>query len=110
MSSVEIIICIKDGKGPRDDQVIVQIGRKREFYRIPHSKYESTIDEIWKERLEANPKLFNTTKLRLNWLQFDQGVGSHTLEIRLTCYKDYLGNELFTTGKYFTFRTGEVGK
>ncbi|XP_070577868.1 uridine diphosphate glucose pyrophosphatase NUDT22-like isoform X2 [Ptychodera flava] len=51
--------------------------------------HEKNIELIWARRREKNPRLFNGSKFRLH--SSDVQNGTVTLNMGLTCYKDYLG-------------------
>ncbi|XP_041353324.1 uridine diphosphate glucose pyrophosphatase NUDT22-like [Gigantopelta aegis] len=52
---------------------------------LPNDK-EQDIQTIWQKRVEENPKLYNGTKFRI-----DSMPQSSTLNVGVTCYRDYLG-------------------
>ncbi|XP_078001294.1 uridine diphosphate glucose pyrophosphatase NUDT22-like [Glandiceps talaboti] len=60
-----------------------------QFNRKVLDTHETNIETIWAKRVEQNPRLFNGSKFRLDSAKYENnGV---TLNLGLTCYKDYLG-------------------
>ena len=54
--------------------------------KLLYSDKEQEIKDIWQRRVEENPKLFNGTKFRIDSMTQDT-----TLNVGVTCYRDYLG-------------------
>lgn len=57
--------------------------------RCKHTIYDQQIDVNWDKRIADNPKIFNGTKFRLSSASFSGDT--LTLNLGLTCYKDFLG-------------------
>ncbi|GAB5361582.1 hypothetical protein AAMO2058_000725200 [Amorphochlora amoebiformis] len=68
-----------------------------EFSRKPHGdgKVEASIDDYWRERVKANPSMFNATKLRYSDSEIVYGEKGSTLHLSLwlTDYKTYIGGD-----------------
>ncbi|XP_062576615.1 uridine diphosphate glucose pyrophosphatase NUDT22-like [Saccostrea cucullata] len=61
----------------------------KEYNRRKHNDYDQQIDVNWNKRVSENPKIFNGTKFRLSSVSLSNDI--LTLNLGLTCYKDFLG-------------------
>lgn len=52
------------------------------------SEYENTIDELWANRMQENPKLWNGTKFRID--SVEQQGNTPVFKLGLSDYKDFI--------------------
>jgi len=88
----------KFGIGKCRKDIIVELSPEygRKFH--PEAAIEQHIDDMWRERMHANPRLFNGTKFRYGLSETSaDGSGPVTLKLWFTDYRTYLGADL---GRY----------
>ena len=59
------------------------------FNRHELDDVDAEIDQIWKERLKENPKLYNGTKFRLDSINLN--TDNVIFNVGITCYRDFIG-------------------
>ncbi|XP_064623056.1 uridine diphosphate glucose pyrophosphatase NUDT22-like [Lineus longissimus] len=85
---IEIMIFTPHSKPISRNNTSVETSK--EFNRILlTSDMEKVVQMYWQERIQANPRLFNGTKFRLHSVLHSKEAV--TLNLGITCYKDYLG-------------------
>ena len=79
--------CLMPGISKRN----VDVCFKHEFNRRPHPEHDVKIEEIWREKLKSDVRLYNGMKFRLDKVSEDTRGDTPTvqLHIGLTCYKDF---------------------
>lgn len=84
-----MIIMYAVPKGQFVNRTKLKVKMSPEFNRktLPN-EHESTLDELWQERMKLNPKLWNGTKFRIE--SVDQMGPSPVFNLGLTDYKDFI--------------------
>ncbi|KAH7439580.1 hypothetical protein KP509_04G067700 [Ceratopteris richardii] len=92
----EILVAFPAGLSA--SQVHVDFGSSHDRQPHPDRNLEGKIDEIWIDRLQRNPYLFNASKFRYggyNYLPSEEGGGDDVcLCLGLTDYKTFVGTNL----------------
>lgn len=87
-SDVSIIFLAPKFPGIIQSDVLVSLSSTFNRRNLsPQREFE--VDQIWKGRIEKNPRLFNASKFRYHSMDVKNGVTE--LRLGLTSYKDFLG-------------------
>ncbi|KAK6181529.1 hypothetical protein SNE40_009364 [Patella caerulea] len=86
---VSIMYCVRHSQFRSRNQIAVCLDNEYNRKSLPQ-KLDEAMEDVWKQRVDTNPKLFNGTKFRLDSVKEEDG-GVVTINLGVTCYKEYLG-------------------
>ncbi|ESO86152.1 hypothetical protein LOTGIDRAFT_220828 [Lottia gigantea] len=86
---IKIIFFVKKSQYLPNGKVVAILDQDFNRKSLP-SNLENSIEETWNSRIDTNPKLYNGTKFRLHSVS-EASDKTLTLNLGVTCYKEYLG-------------------